>query len=408
MDNPAAETQPDNPLGLSDDDFMKDFNTHLEAAQSEEVVPPVEEPETKPVEEPEAKPTEEKPATEVKTEVEVPSTGSDKKETGKVEENGDNKQVDTSVNTDAKKEEAPSKPTTESTDKDKKDTEQKPEATTDYKSFYDLVVKPFKANGKTVEVHTPEEAIQLMQQGANYTRKMQDIAPHRKALLMLENNGLLDEEKLSYLIDLDKKNPEAIKKLIKDAGIDPMEIDPNEQVNYQKGNHTVTDAEANFRTALDDIKSTPEGVQTLQAINTGWDQASKEYLFNNPDLLNLIHQQRDNGVYDLITNEMDRQRTLGQIPSNVSFLQAYKAIGDSLQQKGAFNDIIAPAKAEEPVKEEVKPIETKAATPKPQVTNDEKAKAASATRATAKTATSKANPLAMPDDDFMKQFENRL
>ena len=33
MDNPAAEKQSDNPLGLSDDDFMNNFHNHLEAAQ---------------------------------------------------------------------------------------------------------------------------------------------------------------------------------------------------------------------------------------------------------------------------------------------------------------------------------------------------------------------------------------
>lgn len=59
---------------------------------------------------------------------------------------------------------------------------------------------------ETIELRDSSEAVQLMQKGANYTRKMQDIAPHRKVLLMLENNGLLDEGKLSYLIDLEKKN----------------------------------------------------------------------------------------------------------------------------------------------------------------------------------------------------------
>ena len=39
MDNPAAEKQSDNPLGLSDDDFMNNFHNHLEAAQSEETSP---------------------------------------------------------------------------------------------------------------------------------------------------------------------------------------------------------------------------------------------------------------------------------------------------------------------------------------------------------------------------------
>ena len=416
MDNLAAEKQSDNPLGLSDDDFMNNFHNHLEAAQSEETSPVEDKPaEQTPSEEtkPEPKQEEETKPVEKVEEVEVPSTGSKQKVTGKVEENGDNKQVDKPVNTEVETDKAPSKTATEATAKDKQPTEQKaPQTEIDHKAFYDLVMKPFKANGKTIEVRTPEEAIQLMQQGANYTRKMQDFAPYRKTVMMLENNGLLDDAKLSYLIDLHNKNPDAIKKLIKESGMDPMDIDPNEQVNYQQGNHSVTDEEANFRTQLDDIKSTPEGVQTLQTINTDFDQASKEYLFNNPDIMPLIHQQRENGIYDLITTELNRQRALGQIPANVSFLQAYKVIGDALQKQGVFNDIVNPAgskAAEVPVKEPVKPIETKVAAPKPQVSNDDKAKAATASRATStQKATSKVNPLAMSDADFMKQFENRL
>ena len=87
-------------------------------------------------------------------------------------------------------------------------------------------------------------------------------------------------------------------------------------------------------------------------------------------------------------------------------------IGDALQKQGVFNDIVNTAgskAAEVPAKEPLKPIETKAAAPKPQVSNDDKAKAATASRATStQKATSKVNPLAMSDDDFMKQFENRL
>ena len=92
---------------------------------------------------------------------------------------------------------------------------------TDYEAFYKEVMTPFKANGKLIELRNPAEAVQLMQMGANYTRKMQAIQQHRKVLTMLENNGLLDEGKLSFLIDIEKKNPDAIQKLVKESGIDP-------------------------------------------------------------------------------------------------------------------------------------------------------------------------------------------
>lgn len=411
MTNPTEDkAQSGNPLGMSDDDIMNmnspaDFTNKV----TEEPQPSAEETEvtTEPVVEQEE--VENKPDTS----------------TGKVEENSDNTDTTPVKTGEADPAKAASKIVPDSTDEGKpstqsKDDTAKPEgekpasgeeankpASVDYESFYKEVMKPIKANGKTVEVRTPEEAIQLMQMGANYTRKMQDIAPHRKTLLMLENNGLLDPDKLSYLIDLDKKNPEAIKKLIKDSGLDPMDFDPNEQVQYQKGNHTVTDEEANFRSNLDDLKSTPEGLETLRTINDSWDQASKEVMWANPDVMNVIHQQRSNGIYDRIAGEVERQRTLGKIPANVSFLQAYKTIGDVMQANNAFADLTpAGSKPETTTKQ---PLETKAAKPKDQVKNNEKAEAATQTRPTStQKASQTKNPLAVSDEEFMKQFENRL
>lgn len=275
----------------------------------------------------------------------------------------------------------------------------------DYKALYEKVMAPLKANGKTIDIKTPEELIQLAQMGANYTRKMQAIAPHRKVLLMLENNGLLDEDKLSFLIDIEKKNPEAIKKLIKDAGIDPLEIDLDDPQAkpYLEGNHRVTDEEASFRVILDELSSNPEGKATLQAI-TLWDQASKEVLWKQPDVMQLIHQQRENGIYDRITTELERQRALGQIPPTVPFLHAYKAIGDQLAAAGGFDDLVKPAPQSKQQQEQKAPVATTVARPKPAVKNGDKANAASPTRTTnANGSKTVVNPLALSDDEFMKQ-----
>ena len=288
--------------------------------------------------------------------------------------------------------------------------EKKQDEIPDYEGVYKKLMAPLKANGKTIEIKSPEEAVQLMQMGANYTRKMQALAPHRKYLLMLENNGLLDEGKLSYLIDLDKKNPEAIKKLIKDAGLDPREIDLEDPQAkpYLEGNHRVSEEETNFRTTLDELSSNPEGKATLSEINTNWDQASKEVLWKQPDVMTLIHQQRESGIYDRITTELTRQRTLGTLPPNVPFLHAYKAIGDQLAAEGKFDDL---NKAPEPKQQEQTPVVTRTQKPKPAVVNGDKVNAASSTRASPRKVETSVNPLGLSDDDFMKQvaqFEGRL
>jgi hypothetical protein len=251
-----------------------------------------------------------------------------------------------------------------------------------------------------------------MQMGANYTRKLQELQPTRKIVTMLSNNGLLDEGKLSFLIDLDKKDPEAIKKLIKDAGMDVLDIDTSVDPAYKPGGHAVTDTEVNFRTATEELVSLEGGRETISEIHDKWDEPSKEALWEDPSVLAVIHEQRGNGVYAAITAEVDRQKILGNIPPNTPFLEAYTTIGDAMvaqanKQAGQGGDD-KPGATEELTDTGPQPIATRAAAVKPALANDDKAKAASPTRSTPKKAGVVKNPLAESDDDFLKQMHNRL
>ena len=282
-------------------------------------------------------------------------------------------------------------------------------APVDYKAFHDQVMAPFQANGKAIQLRSVDEAIQLMQQGANYTRKMQAIAPHRKVLMMLENNGLLDESKLSRLIDLEKKNPDAIRALVKEAGIDPLDIDVQGESTYTPGNHAVPDEAVAFQTTLDEVSSTPDGQETVRQITASWDPESKAELWKDPSILGTIHQQRISGVYDRVVTEIERQRTIGAIPANVSLLNAYRVIGERMTQAGAFQDLVAAQQAaQRPAVQH--PVATRvASTTKPAVANSGKVSAAAPTRTAApRRAEAFINPLALSDDEFMKQFANRV
>lgn len=377
VDETQASTAP-NPLELSDDDFMK-----LGSPDALENYKPEE-----PAVDPEAG---EEINDEAKLEGEKPE--------GEAEGSKDKNPVEPVVGQEGDEGDVPTVGSIE---------ESKP---VDHKAFYEKIMAPFRANGKTIELQSPEEAIQLMQMGANYTRKMQSIQPHRKVLTMLENSGLLDENRLSYLIDLDKKNPEAIQKLIKEAGIDPLEIDTESEPTYLEGSHKVSDAEVNFRTNLDELVSTPTGKETIANINLTWDETSKEVLWEEPSLMAIIHTQRETGVYDRIVNEMDRQKILGKIAPDTPFLKAYKEIGDTLVAVGGFDDLLKPKQIAEELpantpasQPELEPVVTRTATPKPSVENGDKASAASPTRSTPKPAKPFINPLGMSDDQFMAEF----
>lgn len=384
-----------NPLEMSDEDILKMSEPPVVEASTEAVVetpvvetPVVETPvvETPAVEEPN-KGGEETP--KVETEVEPGTEGPEAKTEGETEGGAEKPKEKTAEELAA---EAAAKP----------EGEKPAEVQVDYKAEYEKLLSPIKANGKDIQINSPEELVKLAQMGANYTRKMQELAPVRKTMLMLQNNDLLDEDKLSFLIDLDKGNPEAIKKFIKDRNINVLDIDTESEPAYVPGSHQVSEPEVAFRTTMDDLKSTPKGTETLSEIHSNWDDTSKQAIWNDPSIMTVIHEQRETGVYDQIKAEVDRRITIGLIPASTPFLQAYQVVGTELATKA--NEAAEAARA-------AKVLGTRPAPVKEPVANGDKASAASPTRAAPKQANTVVNPLNMPDEEFMKQanfMEGRL
>jgi len=215
--------------------------------------------------------------------------------------------------------------------------EEAPSEEIDYKAEYERITAPFKANGKQVQVATIEDALTLMKMGANYQEKMVAIKPHRKTSQKLADNGI-DEEQLNYLIDLKNKNPQAIQKLLKESGIDPLDIDTSEEVNYKPNNYQVDDKTIELNDVLESIQHTPQFDTTVKILGSQWDQQSKEYLSSNPQTIAVLNEQIGNGIYDTIAKEVSNQRMLGRL-NNVSDLDAYRTVGDWLNEQGVFNKI---------------------------------------------------------------------
>lgn len=381
-----------------------------EEPQAEEVVeettdPVEEEPTAETTEEPAA---EETPASEegepVKEEVtEEPvnplETPDEEEETGKKPEEP--------VKEEPKKEEAAKseEPVKDPKDDKKVEEEASKADKIDYKAAYERMLS-FRANGKDIKLSNPDEAVRLMQMGANYTKKLQQLTPNLKLVKMLENNDLLDEGKLSFMIDLNKKDPAAIQKFLRDGGIDPMDIDTSTEPTYTPSNHSVSDAQMDFDRALEDTASTQSGQALLVDINSGWDQASKDAIYNDPSVLPLLAQQKESGIYDIITNEVEKRRMLGQV-TGMSSIQAYQAVGQALQAEGKLGqpnptpETVQPTPVVDPAPEQTsRVVETRAAPRKAPVENSAQVKAAAAVKTSPKKVQSNINPLTMSDEEF--------
>jgi len=206
----------------------------------------------------------------------------------------------------------------------------------DYKVQYEELLSPFKANGKDIKVDTVEDARSLMQMGANYNKKMAALKPNLKMVKMLDNHGLLDEEKLSYLIDLSKKDPEAVKKLVKDSGLDPLDID-TENIAYKPNAYNVSDNEVALDGILDDIRDTSSFNTTIDIIGNKWDEASKDMIAKDPNIIKVINEHVGSGIYKKVSEVVERERILGRL-SGLSDIEAYKQVGDAINSNGGFGD----------------------------------------------------------------------
>lgn len=268
-------------------------------------------------------------------------------------------------------------------------------------AFQAEILKPFKANGREMQVNSPEEARTLMQQGANYNKKMEALKPHLAIVKQLEQNGLLSDDKIGFLIDLSKKNPEAIGKLLKDSGIDPLDLDSDKVAGYKPNTYAISDEQLNLDAVLEDLKDDEHFQPVIHAVANEWDVASQKAVAAEPNVLRVLAKHKEIGVYDTITTEVERRKALGQLRS-VPALQAYKQVGDEFEAAGKFAHLAKPAAAASlPVK---KTVAAKPAKPaESQAVIDKRKAAASTATVTAKPAPAQElNILALSDDDFAK------
>lgn len=280
----------------------------------------------------------------------------------------------------------------------------------DHKAFYDsLLSAPIKANGKEIQLQSPAEAVKLVQMGLNYTKKMQAMQPALRVVKMLENNGLMDESKLSHLIDLSKGDSGAIQKLLADTKFDPMSADAEQATNYVPADHRVTALEMSFESVLEEVQQTPTGLELISEVHGQWDADSKRALFEKPEILTKLAEQKTLGLYAQINGEVDRLRALGQITPDIPFLQAYHAVGDMLHQQGRLvgnQEVITPPVAVAPP---AVPVETRVAAPTSTVKNTAQAQATAPVRtAPASTKPASLDYLSMDDAEFAKQTTGRF
>ena len=256
--------------------------------------------------------------------------------------------------------------------------------------FMTQVTAPFKAVNKMMSVSKPEDVIRLMQQGIDYNRKMGTIKPQLKLIKMLQNNDLVDEQKLSHLIDISKGNHGAIKKAITDSGYE--ESYGEDDTEYAPSTYTVSDESM----ALDDVLKNIEGTETydtvLDILSTKWDNSSRQRLYNNPNELMVINEQISSGAYAKITEEVEHRRMMGSLPTNLLDIQAYELVAEELYPLRAPTQSAPRKKAYSPTPSNVQ---------NPQLTNRKKGLASPANKKQVRKVATEVDYSTLTDEQLM-------
>jgi hypothetical protein len=273
-------------------------------------------------------------------------------------------------------------------------TETKSSNVVDYKAEYEKLLSPFKANKREMTVESVEEARQLMQMGVAFSDKMKNLKDDLRLVKTLKKNDTFSEDKINFLIDLDKGNPEAIAKFLKDHKVDPMDLDLEEESSYIPQSHTISGPEYDLDSVLDDISDTPSFNRTLSELGNRWDSESRKFLTKNPELVRTINDQIGDGTYDKIWAVIERERMFGRLPGIPDY-EAYRQVGISLTQQG----IIRPNGTKPVAKSTKKPQD-------PRLTK--RKRAASPTKGAPAKKKGVPNMLGLSDDEFEKMSVNQF
>ena len=305
--------------------------------------------------------------THVDAEIEVEETEpeADTSETAETEET-DSSIEDTDQETETEEEEDtneqnddPAEETSETTEDDQEEhTQDAAEETEDesvkteeinYKEFYEKVaLAKFTANGREVEgFKNPEDLIRAQQMLHGYSDKMKVFKEYKKFLKPLEERGVVaDPEKFNLAMSLLDGDPEAIKKILKEKNIDPMELDL-EDIQYSPKNRLPSNAQLLIEETYEQAENLGVGDRFNKVISKDWDIPSLQEMVNNPAVRADLLQHLKDGTYDVVQAEIKRMELLdstGMLDS-MNSVEKYRTAVGRLQQKqvqAPVKKVIAP------------------------------------------------------------------
>ncbi len=253
-----------------------------------------------------------------------------------------------------------------------------------------------------MSVDNVEDARRLMQMGAGAVKQATELKPQMKIIKTLKDNGLLDQDKINHLIDLEKKNPDAIAKLVKESGIDPLDIDTGKSEGYKPTNYGTTDAQYELDQAINNIKGNDSYEKSISVMGEQWDEKSRNIISEHPDIIRVIDEHIQSGIFDTVQGHVDREKALGRMVG-MSDVEAYRAAANTLVKSGAIVDTNVKTAAEAKAKAKDNPLK-KAVKKKREAKRKKSRKAAAPSKGKASSGRSDDDYSDLSDEEFEKKY----
>lgn len=172
----------------------------------------------------------------------------------------------------------------------------------------DKATYQIKANGQIYNT-TLDELQTLASKGINYTKKMQKLAPFRRSVSAMQENGITEDD-LNQFIEMKKGNKVAIANFLNKSNVDAYDVsnvDSNEASKYQALKYGREQNELN--SVIEELETHPQSGKLTNYISS-LDTASRQMLINKPDGLRILMSDIENGYFDNISAEANKRAFL--------------------------------------------------------------------------------------------------
>ena len=205
---------------------------------------------------------------------------------------------------------------------------EKKEETPETPTFKDL-----KVNGNMVPINSIEELYALASGGGHMTQQLQALSSKKKSFAMMEQHGISDAD-ISMLAEIKSGNKDALATLLKQSGVESMDIPDEVAEGYQPGQFIPSDQSMNLKAVQDEISMDQEYAVTQNIVNNIMDQESQRQLVKDPLMIKQLHQDVKSGAYERVSGEAMKLKMMdGGLKSDMDYyIQAAQSGGQPPQQ----------------------------------------------------------------------------